>query len=176
MDSRLQNSTNSLAQALRHIYTLDFSPVIERMVRKQGWSRRSARRAVLQYRNFLALRRKYGNANQFIPSVDIDEVWHNHILFTAQYHRDCQTIFGDYVHHHPQALSPSSSVRAQLAEQYQQTQECYKSEFGEYIYAARGNWLVERVLQWGEFIANALRPRAQRMGWDHAATRLKNMP
>jgi hypothetical protein len=31
----------------------------------------------------------------------VDEIWHQHILDTHAYHRDCDAIFGSYLHHFP---------------------------------------------------------------------------
>ncbi len=56
--------------------------------------------AVADYRKFLYLNLKYQNF-PVAPSYDIDEVWHQHVLFTRQYHPDCVSIFGQMLHHVP---------------------------------------------------------------------------
>lgn len=35
------------------------------------------------------------------PLVVIDEMWHNFILFTMEYHEFCEKYFGYYIHHGP---------------------------------------------------------------------------
>ncbi len=35
------------------------------------------------------------------PLVVIDEMWHNFILFTREYHQFCEQYFGYYIHHGP---------------------------------------------------------------------------
>lgn len=36
-----------------------------------------------------------------VPSKLVDLVWHEHILDTFTYKRDCSRLFGRYVHHNP---------------------------------------------------------------------------
>lgn len=65
-----------------------------------GWSMKKIKRAISYYRGFLFLCWKYPDESN-VPNKEIDEVWHNHILFTKKYVRDCDDIFGRYVHHNP---------------------------------------------------------------------------
>jgi len=41
------------------------------------------------------------DAEDILLSKDVDEFWHTHILQTMKYHRDCETVFGKYLHHNP---------------------------------------------------------------------------
>ncbi len=52
-----------------------------------------------EYKQFLALMHWYPAAH-LIPSEDIDDVWHTHVLNTDRYQADCATIFGCF-HHFP---------------------------------------------------------------------------
>ena len=56
--------------------------------------------AIVDYRRYLFLNLKYPGF-PVAPSYDIDEVWHQHILFTRKYAADCQSIFGEMRHHVP---------------------------------------------------------------------------
>lgn len=37
----------------------------------------------------------------FMPSKCVDDLWHQFILFTNEYHDYCNKVFGNYLHHHP---------------------------------------------------------------------------
>src|SRR5262249_33044854 len=87
------------------IDSLDFTAAKREVLtsdRGPGWSTAKADYVEQQYKNWLYLCRKY-ESNNFIPSRDIDVFWHTHILDTKAYHRDCDAIFGYYVHHVPYA-------------------------------------------------------------------------
>ncbi len=70
------------------------------------WPEQETDQAIDAYRAFLQAILEANaldeGANKLLPSQAVDIVWHTHILFTQQYHEDCQTIFGAYLHHHPQ--------------------------------------------------------------------------
>lgn len=53
-----------------------------------------------QYRHFLALQYAYSDI-RIVPTKLIDAFWHAHILDTRAYHRDCEYMFGRYLHHNP---------------------------------------------------------------------------
>ena len=121
-----------LQEAQKIIYSLNLDPIIYRLSHVYKWSRKDAREAVEQYRNYIFLRKKYF-PQDFPPSQDIDEVWHAHILHTKDYINFCQQVFGSYFHH-----NPGSEDTAVFAEQFErETQELYNKEFGDYIYAIR---------------------------------------
>ncbi|AEV39339.1 hypothetical protein PSE_4837 [Pseudovibrio sp. FO-BEG1] len=78
------------------------------------WPSKEARIAIDQYRDFLIdtlelnIETKEGRANdaRAWPSKAVDIVWHTHILFTEKYFKDCDEIFGHYLHHRPQVPPP----------------------------------------------------------------------
>jgi hypothetical protein len=45
-----------------------------------------------------------------MTSQSVDEVWHQFILFTVDYHRFCDRFFGGYIHHSPNSPHPSVAV------------------------------------------------------------------
>lgn len=53
-----------------------------------------------QYRRFLYLVAKYPG-QVIVPTSRIDKLWHQHILNTRAYERDCIRLFGSYLHHVP---------------------------------------------------------------------------
>lgn len=92
------------------------------------WPSEDANEAVRRYKNFLLLLLKY--PNEFLaPAPDIDEAWHNHILFTREYMCDCQAIFGNYLHHAPSQNSPEE--KKVMLEAQSRCSDLYIQEFNE---------------------------------------------
>lgn len=79
------------------IGVLDLSLIKKKVAQKQGWSEDYADKVEVDYRAFLAKGEKGGNR----PTVDVDEMWHTHILDTKKYAADCQRMFGGFLHHIP---------------------------------------------------------------------------
>lgn len=78
---------------------LDLSPILFKLIKEKGWSPEKARAIEPQYKAFFFL---LGTGGDFlVPSVDIDEMWHAHILDTRKYMADCAELFGEYIHHYP---------------------------------------------------------------------------
>jgi hypothetical protein len=72
----------------------------ERRNGERLWDEERVERALNEYKQFLALMHWNPDA-VLVPSEDIDEVWHTHVLNTARYQADCETIFGRFQHHFP---------------------------------------------------------------------------
>lgn len=85
----------------------------------------AAREAEVEYRRFLLLALKYPDVS-LVPSEHVDAFWHYHILDTKKYLYDCQRMFGELLHHHPQ-VAPSPDVNFK---KYQATLKLYRDEFG----------------------------------------------
>jgi hypothetical protein len=84
--------------------------------------------AILDYKRYLFLNLKYPGF-PVAPSYDIDEVWHQHILFTRKYAADCQNIFGEMRHHVPHfgrdSRNPEEDTRI-----LNNTRALWEKEFG----------------------------------------------
>ncbi len=118
------------------INTVDLSSTINRLVKVHHWKKSLALKAVQQYRNYLFLKFKYNNTHSLPPSLDIDEVWHAHILHTEEYAEFCQNVFGFFLHHQPHHGKDNQLTDADIAKSFEQeTQKLYYLEFGEYIEA-----------------------------------------
>ena len=91
------------------------------------WRRVDAEHCASLYKNFLWLNKKH-SGQTLVPTREIDEFWHNHILYTRQYARDCLAIFGRYLHHEP---SPPDEDPADLVKHYLHTKALYAAEFGQ---------------------------------------------
>jgi hypothetical protein len=92
-------------QDLREKFTafnqsLDLTPVKYKLMRDKDWTLDRANQVEPQYKAFLFLIGSKVKA-EFVPTFDIDEMWHTHILDTRKYMTDCALHFGAYVHHYP---------------------------------------------------------------------------
>lgn len=101
----------------------------KRLTDRQKWSMDDAREAVRRYKNFLILLLRYPD-EILAPAPDIDEAWHNHILFTREYIRDCQAIFGEYLHHTPSRNSGPEEKLA-MEDALVRSSDLYIQEFNE---------------------------------------------
>lgn len=111
------------------IKNLDLEYLEKRLMDRQKWSLETSKEAVRRYKNFLTLLLKYPD-QILAPAPDIDEAWHNHILFTREYFCDCQKIFGDYLHHSPsQNFDPEEKSAMEEAQLH--TADLYIQEFNE---------------------------------------------
>lgn len=117
--------------ARQYIQALDLSYIVQAMCASHyplpRWVKDDAEKCCQLYKNFLLLHKKH-EGESLVPTREIDEFWHNHILYTKQYFADCKAIFGHYLHHHPAAPQDDLS---QLAKAFLRTKEFYQIEFGE---------------------------------------------
>lgn len=122
-------------KAKEYIFELDFSMLFEKIVNHSTvghkWTAQEANEGIAFYRNFLYINAKYGKKTPVIPpSIEIDEIWHNHILDTMAYQRDCNSIFGFYFHHYPYFGIRSESDKLNLNDSFEITQKLHEKEFG----------------------------------------------
>jgi hypothetical protein len=98
-----------------------------RLLRETGWSTDLADRAILEYRRFIYLHMKAGH--QIVPSTRVDQVWHEHLLFTHSYWDElCDQVLHYPMHHHPG--SSVGSDREFFMYHYQETLNSYQRIFG----------------------------------------------
>ena len=62
------------------------------------------------------------------PSVEIDDAWHEMILFTRYYFQFCNFLGTDYIHHGPGADLPAGKTPGKSL--YEETLEHYERVFG----------------------------------------------
>lgn len=93
------------------------------------WDEERVARALHEYRQFLALMLWHPDA-YLVPSEDIDEVWHAHVLFTARYQADCDTIFGAFQHHLPE-LGDAEDAPAEALHGRDDTLQLFEAAFGQ---------------------------------------------
>eukprot|EP00729_Bicosta_minor_P011489 gene11489-30919_t len=78
---------------------LDLARFVPKLLRDQSpyfKDEATAKRAIEEYRRMLGLIQKYPRLPA-VPSKLVDLVWHEHVLDTQRYQRDCLKMFGKYV-------------------------------------------------------------------------------
>jgi len=122
-------SIPSLADARTYIAQLDLHYIIDAMCDDAyplpRWTHADATQCAQLYKNFLLLFKLHPKET-LVPTREIDEFWHNHILHTKKYHNDCKNIFGYYLHHQPALPSDHPN---NLIEGFLRTQALYLAEF-----------------------------------------------
>ena len=135
-------------QARQTINSMDLGGVIDRMRFVHNWTKKSAELAETQYRNYLLLCKKYGETHPLPPSHEIDEFWHNHVLCTRRYTKDCEKIFGYYLHHDPHHGDRGTILHEDLVQTFKEsTRELYFKEFGVPLSHVEPNWLAKLLVK-----------------------------
>ncbi|MCA3244511.1 MAG: hypothetical protein INF43_04305 [Alphaproteobacteria bacterium] len=102
---------------------IDLSHITNRLHDRGGYEQDVALQATDMYRKFLYLKAKYPGMPLVGPRL-VDQAWHEHILNTEAYMKDCQKLFGCYMHHNP---NPPSKVHSAG---WENTKNLFVKEFG----------------------------------------------
>jgi hypothetical protein len=114
------------------VAAIDLSSVRAKFLARKGvfWRlRKSARRVEDEYRQFLFLVATNPGQTVVPWSQDLDDFWHEHILNTAKYAGDCESIMGAFIHHNPHLPEGSPAHGKAFAE----TRLLYKAAFKDAI-------------------------------------------
>ncbi len=144
-------SKRALALKLQMINSLDFSMLKMKLMDPQegkGWTQKECDDAEILYKNFLYLILKYPKES-IVPTRFIDDFWHAHILDTRQYHKNCQNIFGGYLHHYPYFGLQGEEDAKDLKNTFAQTQILWQKEFGTIISQAHSICETDSGQAWG---------------------------
>lgn len=99
-----------MAKSLDSLSKIDLEQVKLQLMKDLGWDRPKVERLAWEYVQYL---------DQFVdkrdivvrpPSVDVDKVWHQHILNTSKYTKDCFRFIGFFVHHLPDRIEHENSI------------------------------------------------------------------
>jgi hypothetical protein len=103
------------------------SAFANKLCRKLGWESPFALEAIAEYKRFVYL----GVTSPFhvTPSRVIDQVWHEHVLFTHGYQTFCDEVLGKRFDHYPE-LIPTENQTEVFQAQYLSTLDLYEREFG----------------------------------------------
>jgi hypothetical protein len=118
-----------LSEALDRVNQLDFTMLKRKMIEEQNWTSEFCEEVESLYRRFLALNARYPNG-KICPTGPIDAFWHAHILDTRAYARDCEIVFGEYLHHFPYFGMRGPDDRAALEDAFRESVEMFIVHFG----------------------------------------------
>ena len=124
---------HDVALAAAAVAALDLEPIKFKIMNGgegQYWSPEKAGAVEARYRNFLMLALLH-QQTKLVPSRDIDLMWHCHILDTVKYAKDCNNVFGRYLHHYPYFGMGSEADKRDLLACFELTQNLYREHFGE---------------------------------------------
>ena len=128
---------------------LNLDPMkIKLMIEDDGpcWTREQCNAAEKWYKRFLILNLLYPDKS-IVPSKEIDEMWHYHILDTEKYAEDCQDTFGYFLHHFPYFGMRGEEDAKKLQSSFLETQELYIKEFGEPLAELRRVFIGESAAE-----------------------------
>ena len=79
----------------------DLEPIKFKLNKKssENWPNEYISVIEVEYRRFLGLVKAY--STKMVPSRPVDKFWHQHILDTRKYEKDCNNFFGYFLHHFP---------------------------------------------------------------------------
>lgn len=126
----------TLDEAVSYIDEMDFELIKRKLVSGdrllcRTWTLLEAEIAIQYYKNFLFLNKKYaGDYPVLPPLLEVDEVWHHHIMDTRQYGIDCERIFGYFFHHYPYFGVRSAEDAINLSVAFEVVQALHEIEFG----------------------------------------------
>ncbi len=118
-------------QMRERIAALDLSPIIYKLMHAEtgeSWTRAKCDELIPLYRNFLVMAAL--GQEVVIPTLDIDHIWHTHILDTEKYAQDCQHCFGFFLHHFPYLGMRGEEDKQALQAAFQIGQQNFAANFG----------------------------------------------
>ncbi len=129
----LSAAGSSAEEMVRRVDSLDLEPVVFKLVHPEpgdtGLSVAGADQAVALYRGFLKLCALYPGVT-LVPTRDVDQVWHAHMLDTAKYRADCDEAFGRFIDHFPYAGLRGEQDQRFWADDFARTRQLFLQHFG----------------------------------------------
>jgi len=120
---------------LELVNTIDLSMVKMKLMDKDegvGWDEEFAAFAEIRYRRYLCLQILYPKQS-IVPTKDIDTFWHQHILDTRAYAKDCQKLFGQFLHHYPYFGMRDEQDAQDLLDSFEESKILYLKHFNEQL-------------------------------------------
>ncbi|HEY9639381.1 MAG TPA: glycine-rich domain-containing protein-like [Coleofasciculaceae cyanobacterium] len=127
----INQASPSFAVFLQKARQLDLSPIAYQLMQSEAgprWTRAKTVKAIAQYLAFLYLIDRYSHLS-LVPSLEIDQVWHYHILDTRKYAEDCQLLFDCMIHHFPYLGLRGVQDRRSQSKAYAITQILFTKHF-----------------------------------------------
>jgi hypothetical protein len=110
---------------------LDLEPINFLMSEKAegpNWTIEKTQETEKLYRKFLYLSFMYPD-KMIVPTKDIDDYWHHHILDTKKYMNDCMNCFNSFFHHYPYLGTKGDEL--ELYQLFDETDKLFSKHFKE---------------------------------------------
>lgn len=107
---------------------LNLEPIMAKL-ESEGMDKETIEQLEEMYRGFLLLY-ALNPGMIIVPTRELDEFWHTHILDTLKYQEDCETVFGFFLHHFPYFGMRDEDDAADLQQKFEQTTALYEATFG----------------------------------------------
>jgi hypothetical protein len=98
-----------------------------RLAKDNGWTMLYAVRVIEEYRRFAFL--MVASGHLAVPSDQVDQAWHQHLLYTRSWADFCQNALRQLLHHDPTTGGAEQHRRFRYG--YEQTLQSYSRFFGE---------------------------------------------
>ena len=118
--------------ALHRVGQIDLVPISCKLMLENSlqWTAEAVAQAEHLYRHFLVLHAMFPSET-LVPTKLVDEYWHQHILDTKKYARDCEFLFAEFLHHDPYFGINGEDDRLLNQNAFKWTQSLWETVFGE---------------------------------------------
>lgn len=120
---------------IQKVRTLDLGSLAYQLMNAPAgpqWDSAQTTKAITRYLAFLYLVDRYPHLT-LVPTLEIDCVWHCHILDTEKYAGDCQILFGQFIHHFPYFGVRSEADRLAQQQAARLTRKLFQQHFGQIL-------------------------------------------
>lgn len=100
--------------------------ILERVAKQNLWSEDYTRRVGEEYLKFMYMAIRH----HVVPSLEVDEIWHAHLLFSRHYNTFCNQVLFKNIHHGP---SITTSAKVDDVAIYENTKRLYFMYFSKEV-------------------------------------------
>lgn len=119
-----------ITKAIELINQLDFTDQNATLISYHGWDKEKVLATEAIYKEWLVLHKIYNQEIVIAPNKQLDEYWHFHILDTRKYMKDCDHVFGSYLHHYPYFGLSDAESKNDLETAFQLSRDLFIKHFG----------------------------------------------
>ncbi len=107
--------------------TLNKDRLVRHCMKEYSWDETQASQAVDRYEKLFKL---FGKGSSIVPTKEIDDVWHIHMLDPISYYKACMEYHGKLIGHDP-ALENSEEEKSKLHSLFLETAKIWREAYGE---------------------------------------------
>lgn len=130
LEKSLIVTATQVEEAMQLVNRLDFTDQNATLISYHGWDKDKVFATEAIYRKWLVLHKVYDQNIALAPNKQLDEYWHFHILDTQKYMKDCEYVFGRYLHHYPYFGIGDTEAKKDLDVAFQLSRDLFIKHFG----------------------------------------------